>query len=137
MWDPQNVTWLAFDEKKLILSGTVPKDAPDKIHVAFTALDEIKETTSRTQMSIDVTRGGGDGNGREILPTDTVQKSGNKIKLAVGVVFGVAAAVVRGILKPIATHLMTIYSSDSPGMLPCHLSPMLCSTRTRRRRVRY
>ena len=78
MWDPQNAAWLAFDEKKLMLSGTVPKDAPDKIQVVFTAQDELKGTTSRTQMSIDVTRGGGDGDGREILPTNTVQKSSNK-----------------------------------------------------------
>ena len=39
-------------------------------------------------MSIDVTRGGGNRDGCEILPT----KSGDKIKVAVGVVFGVAAA---------------------------------------------
>ena len=85
VWDPQNATWLAFDEKKLMLSGTVPKDAPDKIQVLFTA-QHVKQTTSRTQMSIDVTRWGGDRNGCEILPTSTVRKSGNKLKLAVGVV---------------------------------------------------
>ena len=46
-----------------------------------------------------MTRGGGDRDVRGILSTNTVQKSGNKMKLAVGVVLGVAAAVVRGILK--------------------------------------
>ena len=104
VWDLQNTTWLAFAEKKLMLSGTVPKDVPDKTQVVFTAQDEIKGTASRTQMSIDLTRGGGDRNGGEILPTNTVQNSGNKIKLVVGVVFGVAAAAVCGIIKPITTN---------------------------------
>ena len=37
VWDPQNATWLAFDEKKVMFSGTVSKDAPDKIQVVFMA----------------------------------------------------------------------------------------------------
>ena len=43
VWDPQNATWLSFDEKK-VLSETVPKDALDKIQVVFTAQDKIKRT---------------------------------------------------------------------------------------------
>ena len=117
-------------------SGTVPKDAPDTIQVVFTAQDEIKVTTSRTQM----TRGGGDRDVRGILSTNTVQKSGNKMKLAVGVVLGVAAAVVRGILKLIATHLMTIYlyfrfawHASSPFVASAVQHERTC----RRRRGRY
>ena len=43
MWDPQNAMWLAFDEKKLMLSGTIPKDGPEKIQIIFAAQDEIKD----------------------------------------------------------------------------------------------
>jgi hypothetical protein len=95
-WDPQNTTWLSFDEAELVLRGTVPQNAPDTVQVIFTAIDEIKRTTSRTQMRIDVEGGGGDGTGRGILPTNTLRQTGKKIQLAVGVVFGVAAGVVRG-----------------------------------------
>ena len=41
-----------FDKKKLMLSGTVPNDAPDKILVVFTMQDEIKGTTGCTQMNM-------------------------------------------------------------------------------------
>ena len=64
VWDPQNATQLAFDVKKLMLSVTVPKDAPDKIQVVFVAQDEIKGSSSRRQIIIDITEGGGDRNGR-------------------------------------------------------------------------
>ncbi|KAF8507707.1 hypothetical protein JB92DRAFT_2958450 [Gautieria morchelliformis] len=86
-WNPQNATWLTFDNITLVLSGTVPQNAPQKIEVMFMAQDETKGTVSRTQMRIDVAQGGGDG----ILPKDTLRR---KIKLAIGVVFGVAAAVI-------------------------------------------
>ena len=87
-----------------------------------------------------MTRGGGDRDVRGILPTNTVQKSGNKMKLAVGVVLGVAAAVVRGILKLIVTHLVTIYLSfrfswhaSSPFVTSAVQHERTC----RRRRGRY
>ena len=62
-----------------------------------------------------------------ILPTNTVQNSGNKIKLAVGVVFRVAAAVACGVIKPITTNC-----NPSDDYLF-----VLCSMRTRTRHVCY
>lgn len=103
-WNPQNTTWLSFDETTLMLRGTVPQNCPDKVQVLFTAMDKIKGTISRTQMTIDVDSESRDGNGRGIFPTDTLRQTGKKIQLAVGVVFGVAAAVVRSLsnqLRPL------------------------------------
>jgi hypothetical protein len=98
-WNPQNVTWLTFDNRALMLSGTVPQNAPQNIEVMFMARDEAQGTASRTQMRIDVAQGSEDGNGRGILPKDTLRR---KIKLAIGVVFGIAAAVVRKLANPLS-----------------------------------
>ena len=54
MWDPGNVTWLAFDAKVMIISGGVPDDTPPSVKVAFEVCDVTSRTISCTGVLISV-----------------------------------------------------------------------------------
>ena len=61
LWDLGNVTWLAFDEKVMIISGDVPDDTPPSVKVMFEACDVTSRTISCTGMLISVGDSGGVG----------------------------------------------------------------------------